>query len=234
MAAGNGAAQADYDRGFNDGQQQGYSYAFNQAYNAVYQNTYNQYFASASAQAYQNNYQSDYNTYYQQAYNLAFNQASGGLYQQAYDAAETQEFNQAYPGDAAQAYQNGLAAGAQDFANRPVRLQLAQVLDPYGTGVFYAREDLQLDLQLRNYATNVLAKGDIALTLESLNPGDVTITQSPQYLVQDLQAQSVNLVTNALGFTLNDSASGKTVVVRLTVTYQGLVVGTQDLSIQVQ
>ena len=221
---------ADSQRGYNDGYHQAYQQAYDREYPTSHDGAYNRVFPQASTSAYQANYQADYDRHFEEARASAYAQRVNQLYSAAFDSAKSAKYNAVYPGYAAAANARGQADEAADFTARPVRLLNSAIQETIANGVTEPGEELRIRLQLRNFSDAQLAGQDVKVTIEALNGASVILSQSTATLVKGLKNKSVTVVSDALSFMFDEKTLDQTVQFKLTVSYRGVVAGTQTLS----
>lgn len=231
----------DYNRGLDEGRREGYRRAYDDSYQRYYQDAYNRSFASASQNAYNQHYQDFYNRYFESARSAAYNERYRELYQQAYRPAYDEKYRQVYPGFAEQAYQRGRVDEAQDFVNRPLRLESVSPTETISNGVFEPAEALRTRFVVRNFNQGRIDGQQIKINLVSLDSSAATVSQAASLLVKALEGKSRTTVSEALEFFMNESAVNKNNKFRFEIYVNGklsdskeFLVGTQfmaDLSL---
>lgn len=219
------------EQGFREGKAKGYDNGYKPSYDGAYRTAFDFAFRAASDQAYALAYQEDYRRYFELARAEAYRVQYRAVFEQAHRDGKAAQYAALYPGFASQEYERGKSTEAQDFADRPVRLLDASVIETEANGVFEPGEALRVTLRLRNFSDQILPGRDVKLTLTALNSSGAVISIGEEFLVRDLSEKSVTEVRQALEFKLTEAALGSAVRLQLTATYQGKDAGSATLSV---
>ena len=229
------AQRENYQRFYDDakdlGKRDGYARTYRSTFDRVKRATKDRVKAAAAERTYRETYGNFYAEHLERARLAAFERRSAQLYKAGKDRGDRENFAIKYPIYAAEQRQRGIWDELEDFVQKPVRLLKAEVTETVVNGVFEPGEALRLRVELRNFAQTQLAARDIALQVQALDSGGVVISEPEAMLLQDLKAQSLNRVSEALEFRLNESTAGRTASVLVTGTYQGRNIGQIELTI---
>jgi hypothetical protein len=201
-----------------------------QAFRAAYAAAYSPAYVKSEEAAFQEGVRRNYNRYFEEGRSTGYRERYGALYRAAYEQAVRETHAGAYPDYAKAAFRRGQADEGADFAARPVRIINAEATETIVNSVFEPGEALRVRFKLRNFG-GAINRQQVRVRIEALDTSSAVVTVTEQALAQNLKANSLITVGEALEFRMNENAADAARQFRISLLYRGTVIGTGTIAV---